>query len=844
MKKTLQKTLAVVMVIAMIFSQMAIMSSALEPEIVSITAVANRDLIQYADGYWAEHSDDEQVSKYYEYVLPYANPVYTITYDDGTKITGGSWEIYEETDCEIIYDSNQSYDNQWGLGKHNFTVSFQNVETQVEVNVVESPVASVTVDKVSIIEGTSGRWDTWEYDEPVFLYNIDPEFTVLLKDGSILKSENGRIEYNDNGYYLAGGDSLYGNNFKLGANTLNSKVLGADCTINVEILETPIESATITPSRDLIEGIDFYEYHEMILDYDVVVKYKDGTTVSSKLDKYLAENNLDILTKSEEDFNFDIGTHTISFNFMGFVATAEVNVVENPYESIAIDGVNGLNIIFNKKDGTTVTAKANKFTEQYTFIYDTYVDGIVETDKGNYLIGVEYDRYNNDLSKDVSIYLGDFKSNKLTKNNFFKVQDVFDDILSASRMLYSFDEDKDIYNSDAEIDVDDVIRFSVYMDIFYGAGGYIKREKIEEDVYNKFGIEIDATTSNLYIAERDSVYVSTPMGFGNMYNGECYITIDIKFTNGQWICTEKVNYYTGDTETTLAVFNEDLTIDKISIYSNGNLNGWVEENGKWAYYENGIKVTNQWKADSKGWCYLDEDGYMLTNALAKDSNGWCYVGSNGYIVYNQWVKYDGKWYFIDANGYRVSNQWRKDSIGWCYLGSDGAMLTNEWVKDSKGWCYVSSSGYIVYNQWVDDGGKRYFVDANGYMVTNKWLKDGDDWYYVGANGSCLTNQWMKDSVGWCFLDENGKMVTNAMVTDSHGVCFVGEDGYWQSNVIIDDGYGYLYFDETGYMATDIIVYDGYGYRYFDETGYMVTDTWLTIDGESVYVDSNGYLDIQ
>ena len=46
MKKTLQKTLAVIMVIAMIFTQMAIIASAAEPEIVGIAAVAQKSLIE------------------------------------------------------------------------------------------------------------------------------------------------------------------------------------------------------------------------------------------------------------------------------------------------------------------------------------------------------------------------------------------------------------------------------------------------------------------------------------------------------------------------------------------------------------------------------------------------------------------------------------------------------------------------------------------------------------------------------------------------------------------------------------------------------------------------------
>ncbi|MBR5524025.1 MAG: hypothetical protein IKU51_01995, partial [Clostridia bacterium] len=118
------------------------------------------------------------------------------------------------------------------------------------------------------------------------------------------------------------------------------------------------------------------------------------------------------------------------------------------------------------------------------------------------------------------------------------------------------------------------------------------------------------------------------------------------------------------------------------------LNGWVKEDGGWAYYEDDVKVANRWIKDSVGWCYLGADGYAVTNCFMKDSHGWCYLNGSGSMVKNNWVKDNGKWYFLDQNGYLVTNAWKKDSKGWVYVGSDGAMLTNAWCKDSQGWCYV------------------------------------------------------------------------------------------------------------------------------------------------------------
>ena len=185
-------------------------------------------------------------------------------------------------------------------------------------------------------------------------------------------------------------------------------------------------------------------------------------------------------------------------------------------------------------------------------------------------------------------------------------------------------------------------------------------------------------------------------------------------------------------------------------------NGWVNEDGKWAYYVDDVKTTNKWVADSKGWCYLDANGYMATNKWIKDSVGWCYVGDNGYCVTNKWVADSKGWCYLDGNGRMVTNKWIKDSVGWCYVGADGYCVTNKWVADSKGWCYL---------------------DASGRMVTNKWVKDSKGWCYIGEAGYCLTNAWVKDSVGWCYLDGNGRMVYNKWVADGGKQYYINASGY-------------------------------------------------------------------
>ena len=208
--------------------------------------------------------------------------------------------------------------------------------------------------------------------------------------------------------------------------------------------------------------------------------------------------------------------------------------------------------------------------------------------------------------------------------------------------------------------------------------------------------------------------------------------------------------------------------------------GWWSQNGKWYYYENGVKLTNTWKKDSVGLVYLGAGGDMLTNTWVKHSVGWCYVGKDGYCV--------------------LTNQWVKDSVGWCYFGADGRMLTDTWVKDSVGWCYVGTDGYCVTNRWVKDSVGWCYLGADGRMLTNAWVKDSVGWCYVGKDGRAVTEQWVKDTVGWCYLDKNGRVTKGAWVETGGKWYFVDIYGYMVTGKQYINGKWYYFDAMTGALA--------------------------------------------
>lgn len=148
-----------------------------------------------------------------------------------------------------------------------------------------------------------------------------------------------------------------------------------------------------------------------------------------------------------------------------------------------------------------------------------------------------------------------------------------------------------------------------------------------------------------------------------------------------------------DSQSDMDKFNAEATANAICKGITGKSlsikKGWIQDNLKWYCYENNLPVKNQWRKDSKDWCYLTGDGSMAINEWHQDSST--------------------KWFFCGSDGRIVHNKWQMDSKDWCYLGSDGTMITNVWQKDSSGKeFYCGSDGRILRNTTI-----------NGFKINDK-----------------------------------------------------------------------------------------------------------------------------
>lgn len=249
----------------------------------------------------------------------------------------------------------------------------------------------------------------------------------------------------------------------------------------------------------------------------------------------------------------------------------------------------------------------------------------------------------------------------------------------------------------------------------------------------------------------------------------------------------------------------------------GEKNGWVEENGKKYWYENGVKqgTTGRGKEiydpDSDAWYWLDavQGGAMTVN---KD----VYQESKA----GQWAdKPDGtgKWVRYDENGHMVKG-WQQTENGLYYFDLiTGAMAKGTGDIDGVPCAFDKYTGVALDNQWLTINGADYWYEKGvrqGLDGRGKEIYDpaSDAWYWLDAvdQGKKATSKdvYQESKAGqWADrADGTGKWVRY----DAQGHMIKG----WSA----DKRY---YFDPIyGTMAKGDAVIDGRTYHFDKNTGVL------------------------
>ena len=89
--------------------------------------------------------------------------------------------------------------------------------------------------------------------------------------------------------------------------------------------------------------------------------------------------------------------------------------------------------------------------------------------------------------------------------------------------------------------------------------------------------------------------------------------------------------------------------------------GWIQEDGSWYYYKEGVKQTDWQTIDGKDY-FFDSTGKMKTGWF-NDYGTWYYLSSNG-VKQKGWLNLGGTWYYLseEDGGMQTGLQYR-----WTYI---------------------------------------------------------------------------------------------------------------------------------------------------------------------------------
>lgn len=164
-------------------------------KIKSIEVIPEDTLLENTDARWVSE-DDEETDEWYSY-LWYDISVITytakVTYEDGSVKTFTGLSSWDEIDGSYfsVYDNQQSYKNQFKVGKNKLTATYREATCEFEVEVVANPYTAVEISGENELYVTFIKADGTKDTHKIVTCNLQNGILVT-EDGRVF---NSIIEY-------------------------------------------------------------------------------------------------------------------------------------------------------------------------------------------------------------------------------------------------------------------------------------------------------------------------------------------------------------------------------------------------------------------------------------------------------------------------------------------------------------------------------------------------------------------------------------------------------------------------------------------------------------------------
>ncbi len=368
-----------------------------EHPVESISVVANNNLTENVSGDFSNVTDDEGniVGRDFVYDLILADIKVTVNYKNGTSSTydydyNSENNLSEKTGEDLFFDYNNLV-----VGTNTITVEYMGVGTTFELEIVENPYKSISLEATDdLIYNFSGE----NYDD-YFEYSIaltQPIVTVTYANNNVRTYTYSECGSQFGDYPEFKIEQSATNQFVKGENTQTVSFLGHECEYTFNVVETPIKDITVTAPA-IQENSSGYS-----LDGNatlITITYNDETkpaqtyTLAEFEEVYCDEYSLSLNDGEEE---LTVGKHEGTISFLGYTTTFEFEIVANPIKSVTAVGTEKL---IENEDGSQNGEYDGEPYFHY-YIYDTnpkvtvtFSDGTVKTYNYYDLEELGYDYY-------------------------------------------------------------------------------------------------------------------------------------------------------------------------------------------------------------------------------------------------------------------------------------------------------------------------------------------------------------------------------------------------------------------------------------------------------------------
>ena len=286
--------------------------------------------------------------------------------------------------------------------------------------------------------------------------------------------------------------------------------------------------------------------------------------------------------------------------------------------------------------------------------------------------------------------------------------------------------------------------------------------------------------------------------------------------------------------------------------------GWVNEEGGFAYYIDGIKCTginlidgyyydfgtngiNAGQTKYTGLFYDESDGVYRYSKLGELVSGWHQIGEDWHYFHTDtmagkagYYRVGNVYYDFDETGKVMDGVWVKTLEGTQYYYGPSCHFRGWYEIDGKTYYFkgyyryegiravTASANPTVWYDFGDDGACRgplegiYYIDGvyryfeNGMATEKHLFKYNGDYYYAKYGGELITNKTLKTASTNCDLPNgtytfgaDGKMIGSSStgeILEIDGVLYYYEKGVGVEKGLVKVGNDYYYTVYKGKVA--------------------------------------------